>query len=193
MPEIQPARCDSAGGCLDRSPAALVIARRASRSRTPISDASTVPSCTSWNAATRSNSPARATASFSAASARRAWCSARTVFSCAAFRCTSSLARAAFATTSPIVVPVVPSLVTGAVRTTVEAPRRIDVESRDDTRTAVVTDLVVSGQVTRYAVRYAVGAYNLFNWQYELPASPYASRLMPQQGRSFMFSLTLVR
>jgi outer membrane receptor protein involved in Fe transport len=91
------------------------------------------------------------------------------------------------------VVPVVPSLVTGAVRTTVEAPRRIDVETRDDTKTAVVTDLVVSGRVTRYAVRYAVGAYNLFNWQYELPASPYASRLMPQQGRSFMFSLTLVR
>ncbi len=91
------------------------------------------------------------------------------------------------------VVPVVPSLVTGAVRTTVEAPRRIDVETRDDTKTAVVTDLVVSGQVARYAVRYAVGVYNLFNWQYELPASPYASRLMPQQGRSFMFSLTLVR
>ncbi|HEU5058603.1 MAG TPA: TonB-dependent receptor [Kofleriaceae bacterium] len=91
------------------------------------------------------------------------------------------------------VVPVVPSLVTGAVRTTVEAPRRIDVESRDDTRTAVVTDLVVSGNVTRHEVRYAVGVYNLFNWQYELPASPYASRLMPQQGRSFMFSLTLVR
>ena len=91
------------------------------------------------------------------------------------------------------VVPVVPSLITGAVRTTVEAPRRIDVETRDDTRTAVVTDLVVSGNVSRYELRYAVGVYNLFNWQYELPASPYASRLMPQQGRSFMFSLTLVR
>jgi outer membrane receptor protein involved in Fe transport len=91
------------------------------------------------------------------------------------------------------VVPVIPSVVTGAVRTTVEAPRRIDVESRDDTKTAVVTDLVVSGNVTRHELRYAVGVYNLFNWQYELPASPYASRLMPQQGRSFMFSLTLVR
>ena len=91
------------------------------------------------------------------------------------------------------VVPVIPSVVTGAVRTTVEAPRRIDIETRDDTKTAVVTDLVVSGNVTRHELRYAVGVYNLFNWQYELPASPYASRLMPQQGRSFMFSLTLVR
>jgi len=91
------------------------------------------------------------------------------------------------------VVPVIPSLVSGAVRTTVEAPRRIDVETRDDTRTAVITDLVLSGRVSRQEIRYAVGVYNLFNWQYALPASPYASRLMPQQGRSFMFSLTLVR
>jgi outer membrane receptor for ferrienterochelin and colicins len=91
------------------------------------------------------------------------------------------------------VVPIIPSLLSGGVRTTVEAPRRIDTETRDDTRSAVVTDLVVSGQVSRYDLRYAFGAYNLFNWQYALPASPYASRLMPQQGRSFMFSLTLVR
>lgn len=91
------------------------------------------------------------------------------------------------------VVPVVPSLINGGVRTTVEAPRRIDVETRDDTRTAVVTDFVVSGRVARHELRYAVGVYNLFNWQYALPASPYASRLMPQQGRSFMFSLTMVR
>jgi outer membrane receptor protein involved in Fe transport len=91
------------------------------------------------------------------------------------------------------VVPIVPSLIAGAVRTTVEAPRRIDVETRDDTRTAVVTDMVVSGQVASYDLRYAIGVYNLFNWQYSLPASPYASRLMPQEGRSFMFSVTLVR
>lgn len=91
------------------------------------------------------------------------------------------------------VVPIVPSLISGAVRTTVEAPRRIDVETRDDTKSAVVTDLVLSGQVASYDLRYAVGVYNLFNWQYSLPASPYASRLMPQEGRSFMFSLTLVR
>jgi outer membrane receptor protein involved in Fe transport len=91
------------------------------------------------------------------------------------------------------VVPIVPSLIAGAVRTTVEAPRRIDVETRDNTRTAVVTDMVVSGQVASYDMRYAIGVYNLFNWQYSLPASPYASRLMPQEGRSFMFSVTLVR
>jgi outer membrane receptor protein involved in Fe transport len=91
------------------------------------------------------------------------------------------------------VVPIVPSLISGAVRTTVEAPRRIDVETRDNTKTAVVTDMVLSGQVASYELRYAIGVYNLFNWQYSLPASPYASRLMPQQGRSFMFSLTLVR
>jgi outer membrane receptor for ferrienterochelin and colicins len=91
------------------------------------------------------------------------------------------------------VVPIVPSLIAGGVRTTVEAPRRIDVSSDADTRTAVVSDIVVSGQVASYDMRYAVGVYNVFNWQYALPASPYASTLMPQAGRSFMFNLTLVR
>jgi hypothetical protein len=65
-------------------------------------------------------------------------------------------------------------------------------------RTAVITDLVLSGlvlsgQVAQYKLRCAVGLYNLLNWQYPLPASPYASRLMPQQGRSSIFSLTLAR
>ena len=42
-------------------------------------------------------------------------------------------------------------------------------------------------------LRYAAGVYNLFNWQYALPALPYATNLMPQNGRSFIFSLTAAR
>ena len=42
-------------------------------------------------------------------------------------------------------------------------------------------------------LRYAAGVYNIFNWQYSLPAVPYASAVMPQNGRSFMFSLTVQR
>ena len=42
-------------------------------------------------------------------------------------------------------------------------------------------------------LRYAAGVYNLFNWQYALPAVPYATNLMPQNGRSFIFSLTATR
>ena len=32
--------------------------------------------------------------------------------------------------------------------------------------------------------------YNLFNWQYALPANPFPVENMPQAGRSLMFNLT---
>jgi outer membrane receptor protein involved in Fe transport len=57
----------------------------------------------------------------------------------------------------------------------------------------VVVDAVISGAIARHGVRYAAGVYNLFNWQYALPAVPYAANVMPQNGRSFIFSLTATR
>jgi outer membrane receptor protein involved in Fe transport len=57
----------------------------------------------------------------------------------------------------------------------------------------VIADVVASGLIGRHGLRYAAGVYNLFNWKYALPAVPFASTLMPQNGRSFMFSLTLQR
>jgi outer membrane receptor protein involved in Fe transport len=51
----------------------------------------------------------------------------------------------------------------------------------------------VHAQIARHGVRYAAGVYNLFNWQYALPAVPYAANVMPQNGRSFIFSLTATR
>lgn len=87
------------------------------------------------------------------------------------------------------VAPLVGSLAQGAVRVTVEDARRLDAASTTRTPRAVVADVVLSGVVARHGLRYAVGVYNLFDWQYTLPAAPYASSLMPQAGRSLVFSL----
>ena len=92
-----------------------------------------------------------------------------------------------------VVFPIVPSTVTGALRAALEDRRRIDSTSSDQTERAVVADAVISGVIARQGLRYAAGVYNLFNWQYALPAVPYAANRMPQNGRSFMFSLTLSR
>jgi outer membrane receptor for ferrienterochelin and colicins len=91
------------------------------------------------------------------------------------------------------VVPIVPGLVTGALRSTLEAPRRIDAGGDATSRPAMITDVVLSGQVNRWDVRYALGLYNLFNWQYALPTGSFASPLMPQQGRSLLVSVTVAR
>ncbi|HEX3757102.1 MAG TPA: TonB-dependent receptor [Kofleriaceae bacterium] len=92
-----------------------------------------------------------------------------------------------------VMFPIVTSAVTGALRGALEDRRRIDTTTTDQTERAVVVDAVISGAIGRYGVRYAAGVYNLFNWQYALPAVPYAANLMPQGGRSFIFSLTATR
>jgi len=92
-----------------------------------------------------------------------------------------------------VIFPIVTSAVNGALRAALEDRRRIDTTTTQESDRAVVVDAVISGLVARYGVRYAAGVYNLFNWQYALPAVPYATNLMPQNGRSFIFSLTVTR
>jgi outer membrane receptor protein involved in Fe transport len=92
-----------------------------------------------------------------------------------------------------VIFPIVQSSLTGAVRAALEDRRRIDTSVVERTDRAVIADAVLSGLIARHGLRYAAGVYNLFNWQVSLPALPFASNLMPQNGRSFMFSLTLYR
>jgi len=92
-----------------------------------------------------------------------------------------------------VIFPIVASSVNGALRAALEDRRRIDTTTTDESERAVVVDAVISGAIARHGVRYAAGVYNLFNWQYALPAVPYATNLMPQNGRSFIFSLTATR
>lgn len=99
------------------------------------------------------------------------------------------------------VVPIVQGVVSVAARAALEAPRRISMESREElvmrgldpdnqTRPAIVADLVLSGTVQRYGLRYALGLYNLLDWRYEVPiSSVYASRTMVQNGRTLLFDV----
>jgi outer membrane receptor for ferrienterochelin and colicins len=91
------------------------------------------------------------------------------------------------------VTPLVPNLVNGALRVTFEDARRISPTNDAESPRAVIADVVLSGRIARYGLRYAVGVYNLFNWQYSLPANPFPSDLMPQAGRSLMFNLLYTR
>ena len=92
-----------------------------------------------------------------------------------------------------VMFPIVQNTLGAAFRGALEDRRRLDTTVTERTERAFVADAVVSGVAGRYGVRYAVGVYNIFNWQYSLPAVPYASPVMPQNGRSFMFSLTIAR
>ncbi len=91
------------------------------------------------------------------------------------------------------VVPIVPSALSGAVRVTFEGPRRIDLDTTLETEAAVVADVVLSGNLVQKGVRWSAGIYNLFDWRYALPATPYASSVMPQVGRSLLLSLSVSR
>jgi outer membrane receptor protein involved in Fe transport len=92
-----------------------------------------------------------------------------------------------------VIFPIVQRSVNGAFRASFEDARRIDTTTQRESDRALVADAVLSGTIARYQIRYAAGVYNIFNWRYALPAFPYASDLMPQSGRSFMFSLAAYR
>ncbi|MEO8878715.1 MAG: TonB-dependent receptor, partial [Polyangiaceae bacterium] len=54
----------------------------------------------------------------------------------------------------------------------------------------VVWDIVFSGEVESLGVRYAVGAYNVMDWQYQaIPSVEFAQRVIPQPGRTFLASI----
>lgn len=51
----------------------------------------------------------------------------------------------------------------------------------------LIWDIVFSGEVERLHVRYAVGAYNVMDWQYQaVPSVEFAQRVIPQNGRTFL-------
>ncbi|MFO0550998.1 MAG: TonB-dependent receptor [Polyangiaceae bacterium] len=89
-------------------------------------------------------------------------------------------------------VPIQPEVATLGVRATLEAPRRISLDSDEETDPAAVVDLTMGGYASRFGLRYTIGVYNLFDWTYSLPVSDtYRTRVTPQNGRTFMVNLTL--
>ncbi len=90
------------------------------------------------------------------------------------------------------VIPMVPDLASLGLRTTLEAPRRIDATTDDLTRTAVIADLTVSGAVKRFGLSYVFGLYNALDARYDNPVSlVYLSRTVRQSGRTFLANVTV--
>jgi outer membrane receptor for ferrienterochelin and colicin len=88
------------------------------------------------------------------------------------------------------IVPVAPLAGQLATRLSLEAPRRVSLADDTETDWAVVADVVLSGRVRDYGLRWAFGVYNLFDWRYTAPVTDtFANPRMPQPGRSFMASL----
>ncbi|MEQ1503389.1 MAG: TonB-dependent receptor [Myxococcota bacterium] len=91
-----------------------------------------------------------------------------------------------------LIVPISAPTARVAFRSSLEAPRRIDATRDDSTGLAVISDVVLSGAVPERGFEYAVGVYNLFNMVYAQPVvDNYPERVMPQQGRSLMATLSM--
>ena len=55
----------------------------------------------------------------------------------------------------------------------------------------LVWDVVFSGEMEKLGVRYAVGAYNVMDWQYQaVPSVEFSQRVIPQNGRTFLASVS---
>jgi hypothetical protein len=89
--------------------------------------------------------------------------------------------------------PLVGNRLIGALRLGVEGARRIELDSDEESDGAVIADVVLSGRVALVGLRWHAGLYNLFDWQVALPATPYASPVMPQLGRSLLLGVSYTR
>jgi len=88
--------------------------------------------------------------------------------------------------------PLVQDVVSGAVRVTLEAPRRIALDSDETTDTAVIADLVLSGHARRYGIAYALGVYNVGDWAQEVPLGElFPARTHAQRGRTLLADVTV--
>lgn len=90
------------------------------------------------------------------------------------------------------VAPLVQDVVTGAVRVTVEAPRRISLGGDETTPAAVIADLVLTGHARRYGIAYALGLYNVADWRQQVPmADFFAATTHAQKGRTVLADVTV--
>ncbi|MEP7048838.1 MAG: TonB-dependent receptor [Pseudomonadota bacterium] len=93
------------------------------------------------------------------------------------------------------VIPILNRALNAGSRLTIEGPRYDRYESAADpaqgkTGSAVIWDLVLSGEEPTYGVRYALGVYNALDWRYSAPVSgEFTQRAIEQNGRTFLASL----
>jgi len=92
-------------------------------------------------------------------------------------------------------VPILARRMTAATRLTVEGTRWDRYEAVGDpaqerSDAHVLWDVVLSAHEERWGLDYALGVYNLFDWEYGLPiGNEYRQRTMPQRGRTFLASV----
>ncbi len=108
-------------------------------------------------------------------------------------------------------VPIIGRTLIATTRVTVESPRfdrankEIDIgcdaanvgtaapcASQGTTTPSAVWDLVFSGDLERYKMRYSVGVYNLLDWKYDaVPSAEYTQRTIRQKGRTVMANINI--
>jgi outer membrane receptor protein involved in Fe transport len=91
-------------------------------------------------------------------------------------------------------VPIISRQLVAGTRISVEGARYDRNENASDepqgkTPAVVLWDLVLSGEETRWGVKYSLGVYNAFDWHYELPVSgEFQQKTIAQDGRTFLAS-----
>ncbi len=90
--------------------------------------------------------------------------------------------------------PIVGSLLNAMTRLSFVGPRLDKYDQSSDppqaaTPSALVWDVVVSGQAERYGLRYALGLYNAMNYRYTVPVSrEFLQDSIVQNGRTALLS-----
>lgn len=89
------------------------------------------------------------------------------------------------------VVPAVRDIASLGLRLTLEAPRRVSEASSESTKTELVADATISGELRDFGLRYVVGVYNIGDRRLNVPvADTFRARTVPQNGRTFLVELT---
>lgn len=90
------------------------------------------------------------------------------------------------------VVPIVPELASLGARVTLEAPRRISINTDEQTRPAVTADVTLSGGIRKFGVGYVLGVYNIADQRYDyINAASYLSKLSRQNGRTVLLNVSV--
>jgi outer membrane receptor protein involved in Fe transport len=93
------------------------------------------------------------------------------------------------------VIPMLNRALNAGSRLSIEGPRYDRYESSTDpaqgkTGSAVIWDVVLSGEEPTYGVRYAIGVYNALDFRYSAPVSgEFTQRAIEQNGRTFLASV----
>jgi len=88
------------------------------------------------------------------------------------------------------IVPIAPDIALLGLRATLEAPRRIDLATSDNTGTSLILDATISGTLRGLGTHYTAGVYNLADQRVQVPvSSTFLSRTIPQNGRTLLFQL----